>query len=899
MEGWFKLWEEGKVDQLWKDVVEGVGGKKGNTSNGENIAQDVRIRAAVAAAREGNFSKACGALGSCASPVVNELSLAKLTELQRRAGAPATIPSILPKACVFTETEVAVALNGFGALSAPGPFGMRAEFVKEVLDVPSQISILNYLTSVINILVKGNVPADVTPWLCGADLTAIPKKGPVGAVRPIAAGCMIRRLAAKCFCARYKSEWADRLKEWQVGVAVRGGAEALVHLVTQKWGEHITDEDYVFLKVDMRNAYNRCSRKIFIEWACEHCPDMARFVNLCYGESSKLIHGKWTIDSEEGTQQGDGLASILFVACLEKVRGGLSKRFGNKLDLNHWYIDDGILAGQAKHVRKAFQYICDEFPKAGLDPNPTKCQLCWPSAERGGNSLFPKEVERYPGTGMDLLGSPIGNEEHCQAYITRKAETLSTLFGALADINNPHISYVLLKQCVSYGRMVHFMRTVPKKKIGDNARGFDDKVKAVLEDIMAMPVTRRAWIRAGVSVNAGGLGLRRVEEHCGGAYLASTLLGRKVFDEIKTDSEHIQDAIEDVNGRVDEDDQVNIGTIFNQHNISISIDKQTILKHLTELGPVERGMMVSSWGKGAGAWLQGTPSIYHKTELAADDCRTALAVRLGLNVLVEGMCLEPKCHEHSDALGSHAMRCKCGGDICSRHNALARVFHDECSVASLQPQLETQFLVPGTQKRPGDVTVASYDGEGRTAFDFACISSTQIKYLGRSQTEAASAAERYEKEVKGKVALSCPEGLKYIPLVCDNMGAWTETAQQVFKRVAHAAADRTGMKRAVREHRLYQKLSVALWRANAKAIRIRRPMNREVPCNSSYVCPAPVEKTQILNSWIVAMEACGAEVEVVEEIRSCNDFDLFKMGDTMNKLGDEGGARGSAPGCKW
>jgi hypothetical protein len=443
------------------------------------------------------------------------------------------------------------------------------------------------------------------------------------------------------------------------------------------------------------------------------------------------------------------------------------------------------------------------------------------------------------------------------------------------------------------------MRTVPRSKIGLNARGFDDKVKEALEDIMGMSVTRQAWVRAGVSVNAGGLGLRHVEDHCGGAFLASNFLGRSVFSDIRGESEHIQDAIKDVNGRVEDEDKVSTGTSFNQHNISVSIDKQIILKQLTEMGPVERGMMVSSWGKGAGAWLQGTPSIFHKTELAGDDCRTALAVRLGLNVLPEGTCLEVKCQEHSDSLGAHAMRCKCGGDICSRHNALARVFHEECSVASLQPQLETQFLVPGSQKRPGDVTVASYDGEGRTAFDFACISSTQIKYLGKSQTNVASAVDRYEKEVKGKVALSCPKDLKYVPLVCDNMGAWSETAQQVFKRVAHAAADRIGAKRAVREHRLYQRLSVALWRANAKAIRIRRPINKEIPSNSSYVCPAPVEKTQILNSWIVAMSACGAEVEVVEERRSCNDFDLFNKGEIMNKLGDEGGAWGSAPGCKW
>ena len=150
--------------------------------------------------------------------------------------------------------------------------------------------------------------------MAGADLCALGKK--TGGIRPIAAGDTFRRLVAKCHCKTNKDSLKEHFLPDQVGVAVAGGAEALVHLTRQIWDDNLNNNDFVILKVDMRNAYNRMFRSLMVEWVREEYPDMEEYVWFLYGGSSNLIYGSDIIKSEEGAQQGCGLASMLFSGLL-------------------------------------------------------------------------------------------------------------------------------------------------------------------------------------------------------------------------------------------------------------------------------------------------------------------------------------------------------------------------------------------------------------------------------------------------------------------------------------------------------------------------------------------------------------------------------------------------------
>ena len=63
---------------------------------------------------------------------------------------------------------------------------------------PAARECLLSLTRFMNHLLSGKAPSCLAPWLCGAPLTALLKKG--GGVRPIAVGEVLLRFASSLCC---------------------------------------------------------------------------------------------------------------------------------------------------------------------------------------------------------------------------------------------------------------------------------------------------------------------------------------------------------------------------------------------------------------------------------------------------------------------------------------------------------------------------------------------------------------------------------------------------------------------------------------------------------------------------------------------------------------------------
>ena len=111
---------------------------------------------------------------------------------------------------------------------------MRPEHFKSVLKNTSAAlanKALGALTRAVNAAAAGKVPAHVRPYFCGARLVASKKKD--NSLRPIAVGNLLRRVVAKCFSSTLAQQAAVLLGPNQLGVGVRGGAEAIAHAVTE------------------------------------------------------------------------------------------------------------------------------------------------------------------------------------------------------------------------------------------------------------------------------------------------------------------------------------------------------------------------------------------------------------------------------------------------------------------------------------------------------------------------------------------------------------------------------------------------------------------------------------------------------------------------------------------
>ena len=133
--------------------------------------------------------------------------------------------STIAEPLTVSADEVLGAIRSFPPGSAGGPDGLRPQHLKDMTDRQVGGTVIESLTCFINLILSGKVPAWVRPFLFGAGLFAFNKKG--GGMRPIAVGLTLRRLAAKVACRSVSEQCALFLKPRQLGVGVKGGAEAL------------------------------------------------------------------------------------------------------------------------------------------------------------------------------------------------------------------------------------------------------------------------------------------------------------------------------------------------------------------------------------------------------------------------------------------------------------------------------------------------------------------------------------------------------------------------------------------------------------------------------------------------------------------------------------------------
>ena len=90
--------------------------------------------------------------------------------------------------------------------------------VQLLQDLPESLRLREVLSFLATSLANYKVPLELSPYLCGANLTALPKHD--GGYRPVAAGDIIRRLTSKLILRRTQSALVPILSPLQVGIGV-------------------------------------------------------------------------------------------------------------------------------------------------------------------------------------------------------------------------------------------------------------------------------------------------------------------------------------------------------------------------------------------------------------------------------------------------------------------------------------------------------------------------------------------------------------------------------------------------------------------------------------------------------------------------------------------------------
>ena len=96
-------------------------------------------------------------------------------------------------------------------------------------------------------------------------------------IRPVGIGETWRRLLAKCLLRVSGQESKTACGTEQLAGGVEAGIEGAIHAARLQWAQHSQEEDWGFLLIDARNAFNEENRTAML-WAVRHeWPSGAQF----------------------------------------------------------------------------------------------------------------------------------------------------------------------------------------------------------------------------------------------------------------------------------------------------------------------------------------------------------------------------------------------------------------------------------------------------------------------------------------------------------------------------------------------------------------------------------------------------------------------------------------------
>ncbi|KAC9145050.1 hypothetical protein E3N88_46300 [Mikania micrantha] len=127
------------------------------------------------------------------------------------------------------------------------------------------------------------------------------------------------KLVSKAAMRGVGKEMAKYLGDFQFGVGVPSGAEAVLHSANRFLNEFHSDGSLAMLTVDFTNAFNLVSRTSLLHEVRTRCPSISLWVDFLYGQPARLYVGNDHIWSTTGVQQGDPLGPLPFALVLHPL----------------------------------------------------------------------------------------------------------------------------------------------------------------------------------------------------------------------------------------------------------------------------------------------------------------------------------------------------------------------------------------------------------------------------------------------------------------------------------------------------------------------------------------------------------------------------------------------------
>ena len=411
-----ELWEKDKASVL-ASRERRRRRRRNEPETGREAEQEKRRKEVVALISSGQISRAMSRVTSHGVASMDDPAvLAQVAAKYPARGRP--LPDKVPKGQPVEHLRgLRDRLKALLPGSAPGCGGMRPEFLR-VLGESMEEEDMILLEEFGLAYLQGDLPKWFYPIWLTVQTVPIFKTSGRCAVRPLGLRTPLLKIFHKEVVAQNITEVKDFLEPQQLGMSI-AGAQKLVFSVRALLN---TNEDFVCVKVDMRNAYNEQSRRACIDAFAEEptLRHLAHFCAVTLAPINGLESGgsQWG-EAPEGDTQGDSAASMRFCVALHPslqrldqacLAGGGMARAG---------ADDITAIGPARVVFPAVEEFAREVEeRCLLHWEKTKSEVfTWggvlPPDTPEGLKLAAEEINGTIEPGFLIYGAPVGSDSYC------------------------------------------------------------------------------------------------------------------------------------------------------------------------------------------------------------------------------------------------------------------------------------------------------------------------------------------------------------------------------------------------------------------------------------------------------------------------------------------------------
>ena len=722
-------------------------------------------------------------------------------------------PSLSGPAIVVTGDDIKGAIRGFAPGSSGGRDGLKPQHLKDLSALPGG-ALIDALVDFTNLVLGGGVPAPVRPTFFGATLIPFTKKD--GGLRPIAVGLSLRRLVSKAAAKSASYICAPLLAPLQLGVGVRGGAEALVHAARRFLDCKAADR--AFVKLDFKNAFNSLRRDSMLEAVAALYPSLLPYALSSYGCPSHLWLGDNVLSSEEGVQQGDPLGPLLFCITMQPLLSG------SQCELVTGYLDDVGLGDSVSRLVDRVHVFEREASSLGLVLNHAKCDVVY---------LAPEHLSTWLGSGLHfsiktrsdacLLGSLL-NHECVDAALDENGAMIKGIEPRLSLLP-AHEAFYLLKSCFAVPRLQYLLRTSPAFA-SPRCQELAATIREILSNILNIRMTDVSWCQASLPVRWGGVGVRDLVSLAPSAFLGSIHA-----------TEALVRSILPAPLALEPDVQVQLATSAWQRlsgaNPLLGEDAgrqrswddlvcSAVFENLTSRSDqVSKARLLASASPNSGSWLHVLPCRNLGLALSDRELRVAVGLRIGAPLVRSHNCV---CGSEVDQLAHHGLSCRRSAGRQRRHAQANDVLVRAIRSVDIQAELEPPRLLNEDGKRPDGATLDPWS-RGRTlVWDFTCPDTVAPSHVCQSATTVGAAAAQAEQNKRRKYAELASSGdILFMPVAIETLGVWGPSAWELCRDIGSRAAALSGDSRS--HAFLVQRLSLAVQRGNAASVAGTHPLS--------------------------------------------------------------------------